>query len=395
MNQPVRLALLTLALSMSMGRSFAVPAAAPHPEGIASAQAAAAAAQLAAAEAELRNATEALRSTRRQVAQGLATERDVSTIQAQIARSRAAVEEARAHVALQQRQQQQSDRIAALKRPIDVEIRDVDLNSAARKISQASGITVSVDPTVRVDHPVSIIALGMPLAAVLDVLARQNVLLISPAPDGVLLKPLPSLEVNGQRSFLAASFGPWSTEWGTDPAELSGFGTVPGGFVSAGGFGGGVLNDLARAGSPTGQGLITPPGSLPGREAPLPRPGQPETIPPPPRSPGANPFRPFGSERNDGPARDGFAAAMPGPPPISITPLGDNTFVVAHPAPAPDGGPAIMLTVYRLDGMQQLRMVSSTLHRLGPAAGLPGSRQMSAPRSNSPHPAPSAATPVR
>jgi hypothetical protein len=54
-----------------------------------------------------------------------------------------------------------------------------------------------------------------------------------------------------------------------------------------------------------------------------------------------------------------------------MTALSSNTFVVANPAAGPGGEPAVMLTVYRLEGTV-LRKVSSVLHRLGPAGGRRG-----------------------
>jgi hypothetical protein len=378
MKQPASLALFAMALGTCAVPvpSFSVAGIVPDAHGVAAAQTAVASAQLAAAEAELRAATEALQEKKSQVAQGLAPATEMPPIEAQIARARAAVAATRTEVGLREREQQLSSRVAALQRPVDVEIRNADLGEAARIIARASGVSVNVDPRAHADQPVNVVARGVPLATVLDAIARQGHLLIAPAPNGVVLKPMPLMEVNGQRTIFGAPFGPWSSEWGTNPAAIPGFGNPLGGFGAVGGFGGGVFNGLAGASPFFAQALVAPPGPLPGPEAPIPGAGQPESVPLPPRPPGANPFRPFGIERGDGRSSDGMGLGLPGPPPISITPLGENTFVVAHPAPAPDGGPGVMLTVYRLDGMQQLRMVSSILHRLGPATGFPGSRRV-------------------
>src|SRR5207244_3072116 len=51
--------------------------------------------------------------------------------------------------------------------------------------------------------------------------------------------------------------------------------------------------------------------------------------------------------------------------PVSMTGLGNDMFVVAHPAPS-GGEPGVILTVYRLEG-GQLRVVTSTFHRFGKA----------------------------
>jgi hypothetical protein len=50
---------------------------------------------------------------------------------------------------------------------------------------------------------------------------------------------------------------------------------------------------------------------------------------------------------------------------VSMTGLGSDMFVVAHPSTA-ESEPGVVLTVYRLEG-GQLRVISSTLHPIGKA----------------------------
>jgi hypothetical protein len=225
--------------------------------------------------------------------------------------------------------------------------------------------------------------------------------------------------VNGQRTEIMTPFAPWSSEWGMNPANSLGYtyGLYRSGLaghvfrISQVGSGGAVLSvptDPSRetpaavplAPGPAAEGKPDAIQAQPGGNGTLRlTPAAPGSAAPAaggffatPAAPGANPFSPGNrtppialppaAETAPG---EGFPGAMspfilrPGQPfdgglgpaggaPLVITALNDSTFVVAHPTVGPGGEPAVMLTVYRLQG-SQLRVVSTALHRLGPGAG--------------------------
>lgn len=359
-----------------------------------------AAASLQAAEAQLAAASAAAENTRQRVRQGGAPAAELSAAEAQLAQARAVVEASRSELGVRESERQHSVRLAALQRPIDVELRDAAVRQAAQAISQASGVTIRADEHIPAETRLTVVARGVPLATVLDTIARQSGLLIAPDENGVLLKPMPSLEVNGQRTDLLTPFAPWSTEWGTNPAGSASFvRSVPPGVSSIYVPGAGIVNTPAsRPGiffpgsspvqengpmpPPTGPSGGRVPGVFPGPQPPAasarpapytrgypqrgsPLPAAPRLQAVPPGFPGLRPFQPGPFPGGIG---GGFGLGMPGAGPLSVTALNSTTFVVAHPAPG--GEPAVMLTVYRLEGTQ-LHKVSSILHRLGPSAGGP------------------------
>lgn len=335
--------------------------------------------------------------------------------QAELVAAEGAVADARANVALAEHElseemhaKEMSDRISALQRPVSVELRDSPVRQAAQTLSQASGVAISVEKSVPTDKRLTVVAQDVPLATILDTVARQTGLLIAQEGNGVLLKFSPTLEVNGERAELVYPFEPWSNEWGQNPT-MPGFGISPFpsvapmrlgdpvGFGQPGGFGNGGFGQGGLGGTGLGPGglgggggggffsptLGTTPQAAPGGGPPMPtapdgmnmlgapRPGTPA---PGYGRPGARPatgptpvYGGFGGG-GLGPASD-FAPS--GPPPVMMTALSSTTFVVASPAAAPNEEPAVMLTVYRLEGTT-LRKVSSALHRLGSSSGRRG-----------------------
>jgi hypothetical protein len=117
------------------------------------------------------------------------------------------------------------------------------------------------------------------------------------------------------------------------------------------------------------------PTPVPGFPSPYPRskPGSraagPVFPPTPEMAPGALPFGPTPRELFAPPGSPfGGGFGLTGSAPVTITALNDSTFVVANPAAGPNGEPAVMLTVYRLQGAE-LRIVSKALHRLDSGEG--------------------------
>jgi hypothetical protein len=288
------------------------------------------------------------------------------------------------------------DQYLLLQRPIDVELREASVRQAAQAMSQAAGMEIEVEASVSAETRLTVVARGVPLENVLDAVARQSGLMIAPKEDGVVLKPSPSLEVNGQRTRFMSPYAPWSIEWGINPAAASGrsdyfsrsrigySSTVPLNNRPAGALTpvpeGRGANDTGSAGqaapplSATPRaGQFQPPAAAPGAASGL------HQAVPSPRSPqrSDSTLRPATPRAVPPEARDWllvprqyaqnvpgyYRSPIAGPAPIAISSIGENAVVVAHPDSTPEGEPAVRLTVYRLDG-SRLREVTSTLHRL-------------------------------
>ncbi len=375
------------------------------------------------AKSELTSATEVLQRVQRQYDAGAASQAELSNAQVNVSRAQSHVAQFEVDLKDALSEKQKSDRIAALRRPVTVQLRDAPVRQAAQVMSQASGVTVDVEKGVPSDKRLTVVAQDVPLATVLDTVARQTGLEIAPEGNGVLLKSSPTLEVNGQRTEVMSPFTPWSNEWETNPAanmmELGGYRTVTSVLP-----GGQMVQHVVPASEPSGTSLAPRPEiapAAPGADSPVrtaPVPEGPAIAPSTPFPPsgvggfggggiggfgggglgGYGPGGPsgfgggpdgfggggFGGGGLGGGFGGGYGFQASGPPPVSMTALSSSTFVVASPAPGPDGEQAVMLTVYRLEG-SQLRRVSSTLHRLGPVGGTRGAVGYRAP-GGSPYP---------
>jgi hypothetical protein len=196
---------------------------------------------------------------------------------------------------------------SSLDRIVSVELREATVRDTAAALTQASGISIKVDENVRTENRLTVLSQGFKLRVILQEIARQTGLLIAPddAAKGVILRPMPSLEVNGKTARASVPHAPWSSEWGTLPsiAQMS--------LLAAQGYAGPQMN------------------------APVPALAE----PPPQNLVNARAL----SEQ------------------LVIAGLGSDSFVVAHPVPS--GGPGFVLTVYRLEG-GQFRTVGSTVHRI-------------------------------
>jgi len=200
----------------------------------------------------------------------------------------------------------------SMERAVDVQMRDATVSQAAESLSKASGIPITVDKAVTTEKRVTAEAHGVPMRAVLEAIVRQLDLMIAPSGDskGIVLKPWPSMEVNGTRTVLAGMSAPWSEEWGNVPAI-------------------GVMR-LFRLGSGAGT-VVAPPGPANGT---------------------TSIYRQW-----LGAAPAGLAGAGP----LALTASG-NLVIVAEPGPGGRGERGFWLTVYRLDG-SNLQKVGSTFHR--------------------------------
>jgi hypothetical protein len=201
-------------------------------------------------------------------------------------------------------------RVVALQRPLSVELRDEPVRQAALTLSQAAGLAIRVAEDVPGDRRLTVVARGVPLATVLDSIARQSGLLIAPYGSGsdVELQPAPGLQ--GERPGERSPYAPWSKEWGTNPAA-----------------------------SPVES------QRLPRADATA--------------KPGDAPVRFYRIAPVDQPGNVLSLSVSEGS--LTVTRLSGDTFVVAHPAPG--GEPALLLTVYRIEGAQ-LHPIARAVHRL-------------------------------
>lgn len=231
-------------------------------------------------------------------------------------------------------------------RPVDLRLSDASVRQAAQALAQASGLTITVDKAVSDQTRLSVEARRVPLANVLETVARQANLLIAPAPNGVLLTTVPTLKVNGPGGVQSETFGsfPWSDAWGIPPT--ANLGSLSGG-LGGGGFGGG------------GGGFGGGGGGFGGPEVPA------------------------------GDSPHPFFPALPDRP-LMVTPIGDDLLVVAERGYGPNSTPVpgsnfalqetgIRFTTYRLDKTTgKLTRLSSTF--FGGGEGKPPA-QTPAPKS--------------
>jgi hypothetical protein len=360
--------------------------------------------QVAAAELDLRAAEAAVANKKQMVQQGLAPPSELTPVQAEYARAQGAVEDRKSALDLAQKALGKREQIERLQRPIDVDMREASVRQAALAMSQAAGMGIEVEASVPADTRLTVVAWGVPLASVLDAIARQSGLMIAPKEDGVVLKPSPSLEVNGQRTRFMSPYAPWSSEWGINPALVSGrTGSFSRDSI-------GYPSTVPLSNRPTGALTPAPEGrgakdtGSAGQAAPsqslTPSAGQ--FQPPATASEAASGLNQAvpslrSSQRSDSTLRPVTPRAAPpeardwllvprqyaqnvpgyyrfavaGPAPVAISSIGENAVVVAHPDSTPEGEPAVKLTVYRLDG-GRLREVTTTLHRLPREAARPG-----------------------
>jgi hypothetical protein len=204
------------------------------------------------------------------------------------------------------------DLFFSLDRTISVELRDAPVQKAVEAMSTASGIPITVDPTVPSDKRLTVVAQVVSVKNILAEVARQTGLLIAPDRDakGVVLRPLSSLQVNGTRVPFRAPNAPWSIEWDNLPVASQMLSIMAPRVVSG-------YSSFSTSAGGMKAGVVTLHAGLDG---------------------------------------------------VALTGLGNDRFVVASPAPAGENG--VMLTVYRLEG-NQLRVVSSILHHFEGSAGTP------------------------
>jgi hypothetical protein len=285
------------------------------------------------------------------------------------------------------------ERLAPFMKPVTVSLTQATAEQAAEALTKASGTPVVFDPEMPAEQRFTVQARGVALGAVLEAMAQQANLQIVPEGPGAKLKPLPSLQVDGQRQLFRDSPSAWSREWGPMPSfgpgmmamnpYGGGMGGVfggPGGGIGVGGLAGGGPGGGIAGGFPGG-GLG--PGAGGDLAGPIGDPGGFAQVPPPPGGgvPGGPPPGGFPGGFGGGgfgPGGPGFGRGFGGGP-ASIAALGERAVVVAEPGMGPNGEPGLWLTLYRVEGTQ-LRPSGSTFHASrGVGPGGPGGRPQPGP----------------
>jgi hypothetical protein len=219
--------------------------------------------------------------------------------------------------------------------------------------------------------------------------------MIAPKGNGVLLRPWPTLEVNGRKSEYRGPMTPWSDEWA---GELAGAGIpligAPGapGPGSPAGVDSGELQALGGGAGSSGAPAASDNVFVGGPPRPadgivgLPRGAAVEAgagqnglaITSPPAVQQAAPAPRFHRGQNALPSQDyatpsldqaapygmnpfQSAGVFGGPQPIALSPLGPDRVVVAESGVGPRGEPGVWLTVYTMSG-GRLERGASTFH---------------------------------
>lgn len=213
-------------------------------------------------------------------------------------------------------------RMAALLRPLNVDLQNANLTQAAEVLSKESGVAITVDKSVPVGRLLILKARQVPLATVLEGIAQQGDLKLSPGPNGLVIEAWPSLDINGVKSVTRGKLAPWSDAWGIRPSAF--------------------LGEFTDAGEPAGKN--------PGLERAT------ATI---------TPTTVLGLSllRAGIPSKTDTNVA-------SLTPLGHHTFVLAQAGKSPQGEDGIWLTIFQLDGVE-LKPITTLFERAPAPANKP------------------------
>jgi hypothetical protein len=309
---------------------------------------------------------------------------------------------------------------SSLAQPVDVDLKASTITQAAEALSRASGVQIVVVPALRVakatvgpapqpsDVRVTLKSSGVPLAAVLEAIAEGAPMLIAPGDHAVVLKPVPTMDVNGEKRWVHPRTTPWSDEWGAEgrstalqyaPSHpLNRQSPMWGGILEALGrdassqalrwLEGGLLSPNAYLGQleAGGAARLTEPasGSKPTEPALAPKgtpgsgfgagerggaPGSDPSGPPPTEAqerPGGTYWDATAPDSDHGGVRTGEQGA------ISVAALGPDQFIVSEPGVGPKGEAGAWLTTYRRTAGGQWAKGTGWFHRSIAASSRPG-----------------------
>ena len=104
-----------------------------------------------------------------------------------------------------------------LTRRVDVELKDATVRQAAKALAQASDINVQVSSDVPSEKRIRMTANAVPFVRAVEAVAQANDLRITRTPEGLVLRPWPVININGNRRQFRSGIAPWSEEWGQRP----------------------------------------------------------------------------------------------------------------------------------------------------------------------------------
>jgi hypothetical protein len=262
-----------------------------------------------------------------------------------------------------------------LMKPVAVDLRNATLQQAAEVLTRATEIPITIDPGVAAETRLTVQARGVTLGAVLEAIARQADLKLSPSEGGVQIGSWPMVLVNGSQQIFKGQLAPWSAEWGTLPGRLGAGGwlfpgeagdlpllqanpvfVTPGGVVLSGG-------QLGTGGAPT------PQETVPGLSGGSPGPGAPGGLTVgPATSPGAGSMMSPGGYPGMGAPRRTTT-----PPALTMTSVGERLLAVSETGRGPEGQSGAWITIYRIEGTG-LKKIASGFHAVRgvPGMGAPG-----------------------
>ena len=99
-----------------------------------------------------------------------------------------------------------------LGRPVDVEFQQASVQQLATTLSKAANVSIVVGKTVPANLRITVEAHGVPLSSVLEMAAGQSDLEIGILGGGLILRPNPTINVNGITQSYLSPIAPWSKE---------------------------------------------------------------------------------------------------------------------------------------------------------------------------------------
>ena len=267
-----------------------------------------------------------------------------------------------------------------LLQPVAVELKNASVRQAATALSKAMQVPIDIQVDVPDTLRLTVQARGVSFGAVLQAIAKQANLKISPGDRGIVLTSWPMVLINDQLQVFKGAWAPWSSEWGILPGYQTSDGWDFPGEAEP------LRNGIAIYGPVDPPAAVSPPASsgvrtTPGLPSPDPLVGGYST---------AVPGTPFGTP-DGGLGRSNRSVTSSAAMGISVAALGERTIAVSEPGRGTEGQFGAWITVYRIDGAQ-LKKIAAGFHPLHgstagrgtapgmmpgmgglPGAGLPGS----------------------
>jgi hypothetical protein len=158
---------------------------------------------------QLSTALDAIRASGRPVL----SQEDIKALEVQL-------QAAKNDLAIATQQREFARQMVTLNRVVDVELRNADVRQAALALARTSGIDIRVGEGVPKEVRLTVEARRVPLASVLEAVARQANLMIAPDANGVALARWPELKAQGGAVTVTGRNAPWSDDWAAIPTQF-------------------------------------------------------------------------------------------------------------------------------------------------------------------------------